>query len=240
MHVVAQSKAGWPTVHKRSVRMPTPLNQSIVEVAFHYFFNAYISGSCYGYIYGMLDDFTTSRSFIYATRAVAVANLARERKDDQLMRVARCIHVKAIKEMNSALNSKEVMRNSTLVATFVLGIFEATVMGLEDSQISARDCLKNWIFHTNGTLSLVMFRGKELLDTPFGKKIYFLMANKVRANCILERIRLPPNFQALDKKMAPLMPKNDMAVQFWPVLDTIIELHVMEQRKQLDKYVRLY
>jgi Fungal specific transcription factor domain len=225
-------------------KLPSSISQSIYDTAFQYFFMSYIPRSRFGYLSYKLDEFS-SKSLLSSINAVALANLAREKRDNDLMHLSRTIYVDAIREVSSALQSEEeVSKNGTLVATMILGIFEAiTYSSASDQNVAHKGslsaCFDNWIAHTNGTMSLLKFRGMKLLQTDFGKNIYFNVANKLRANCSRRRIRLPPDFVALDKQMAPYMQGLDRididpTVKFWPVIDMTIELYARDKGKEVN------
>jgi hypothetical protein len=210
-------------------------NQSVVDIAVPYFLKSYLPDTTFSFVLDMSSEFSSSVCFNLSTNAVALATLARERKDGQLMCVSRTIYIKAIKQVNLALKSSEVDNNGTLVATLILGLFEAIVLSggnTPNSSSNESSCLDSWIAHTNGTMSLLRYRGEELLETDFGKKIYYQVANRVRANCSQKRIRLPPDFLEIDKKMAPLVQNLDPTARFWKVVDMVIEMGVRLQGKQ--------
>jgi Fungal specific transcription factor domain len=216
---------------------PTSLSLSVIDVAFDYFFNTCIPGSALEYIPGMLDDLCPTQCFISSTRAVAVAYFARERKDKRLMDVARSIYLRAIKQTNVALKSEAVNLNSTVVATMLLGLYEAMVLSHMSSQNSqsSSSCLYSWNTHMNGTWALLKFRGMEFLQTDLGKKIYFQVANKIRSSYSQQLLRPPPDFFELDQQMAPLMEEVDVTVKFWGIVDLVTELRVMEVGKEVVK-----
>jgi hypothetical protein len=181
----------------------------------------------------MFDNLSSSKCFISSTRAVALANLARETKSSELMSISRSTYAKAIKDVNIALKSKEVNSNSTLVATLILGLFESITYTNESCQAgSLTSCLESWVAHTNGTVSLLNFRGMDFLQTDFGKELYIHVGTKMRASCARQRLPLPPDFVALDKQMAPLLQGMDPMVQFWPLLDMNIEMHLMNKGRR--------
>jgi Fungal specific transcription factor domain len=183
---------------------------SIVEIACQHFFRTILPGSSYEYLPDMISDgSSSSQCLISAIQAVALANIASERKDGQLMEYSKFVHVKAVRQVNQALkSSKEITRDSTLVATLVLGTFEALLLIDERSSFVNR-CFKNWVAHSNGTLSLIRFRGREFLRTEFGKRAYFFVTNKVRMNCFFLGLRLPPEIIELDKSMIPAVEDTD-------------------------------
>jgi Fungal specific transcription factor domain len=214
--------------------VPASMKHDVVDIAYHYLLGSYITGTDFDYLPNMIDQFSSSKSFCTSAQAVALANFARERRDGTLLRHSRTLYVKAIKEVNSALKSDEVIKNSTLVATLILGLFEAILLNEdlilnEDKPMSTTDCLNSWIAHANGTLSLLKFRGKDLLYTDFGKRIFHHVSHKIRANCAQKCIRLPPDLVELEKMLMPLLKKSTLAVLFWPVLDLAIEIKARDK-----------
>jgi Fungal specific transcription factor domain len=214
------------------IGVPNSLTQSVVDIAVVYLFNSYWSKSSFDYLLDMFDEFATSKCFISSAQAVALANYARSRQDGNLLNDSRKIYVKAIKEVNTALKSEDVANNSTLVATQILGMFETALLNDENaSASSSRSCIASWIAHTNGTMSLIRFRGDDLLGTEMGKKVYYQVANKIRAICAQQNVRLPGDFVTLDKQMAPLLLHMDPSVRVWPIIDMLIELLARTQGK---------
>jgi Fungal specific transcription factor domain len=212
-----------------------PLNEPIVDVAWTYFHNSFLPRSYFDDLPNMFDEFSMSNCFKASTRAAALANLARERKDGQLMQVSRKLYVKAVREVNAALDSpQEVSRDSTLVATLILGLFEALTLN-DPQKHSVRSCIDNWHAHTNGTMSLIRFRGMELLQTDLGRRIYYQVANKVRANHTRLGTRLSPEFVELDALVAPELLGLEPVVRFWPVVDMTIELKAREKGQSVEK-----
>jgi Fungal specific transcription factor domain len=204
--------------------LPLSLSQSVVDIAFQHFLRSYIPSSQFNYLLSMLDEFSASRCFTSATKAVALANLARERRDNELMRQSCSLHAKAVRDVNTALKSPEVNENSTLFATLILGLFEAIVLSYENQSGPISNFLDNWVTHTNGTFSLIKYRGMDFLQTEFGKKIYYHVANRIRGNCAQRGIRLPAEFIKLDKQLAHSMQDMGPVARFWIIPDMVSEL----------------
>jgi Fungal specific transcription factor domain len=183
-------------------------------------------GSLFAYLPEVLDKHTTSKGLVTACYSAALANFARDRFDGQLMRFARKMYLNAIKHVNLALKSpKDMACNSTLVAVLIMGLFEAITF---EDHVS----LRNWMAHTNGTLSLLTHRGDDFLCTPFGKQIYLQVANRIRANCINLAKPLPDNLVELDRRMTPyLNEKEHPMLAFWPL--KIHKLQAMSRNPHL-------
>jgi Fungal specific transcription factor domain len=211
------------------------MSQSVVDTAFHYLFKSYVPDSNFNYLPGMLSELSSSKCFTCSADAVALANLARQQKDGRLVRFSRRLYVKAIREVNLALKSKEVMKNSTLVATLILGLFEAIALNDENQpeNSSTLSGLASWIAHTNGTFSLIKFRGKELLHTDFGRRVYFQVANKIRANHSQTCKELPSDFLKLDNEMIPLLQDIGLSVHSWPIIDTLTNLRAKDRGQSI-------
>jgi Fungal specific transcription factor domain len=171
-----------------------------------------VPGSHFEYLPLFLQKCHRSKCIIWSCYSAALANLARDRQDGQLMYFSRKFYVNALKHVNMALRSnEETVRNSTIVAVLVMGLFEAIIF--EDKS------LDSWVAHTNGTLSLLKYRGERLLHTSFGKRIFVQVANHIRANCIQQGTLLPPALTELHKKMAPFLDEDEFPmIPFWPVL----------------------
>jgi Fungal specific transcription factor domain len=205
-----------------------PVVQSVEDIAFHHLFMAYLPKSSFHFLSDCLDEFSTSKCFNTATHAVALANLARQRVDGSLMNFSRSFYVRAVREVNQALKSPEVSRNSTLAAASILGIFESLAMSIENSLNSSR-YFESWVAHTSGTMSLIRFRGTDLLQTRFGKELYLQASIKFRINCCQEKIRIPSDFLELDKQMAPLTLDLSPNAQGWPLVDKFNEMFAREE-----------
>jgi Fungal specific transcription factor domain len=218
------------------VRFTLPLTvwYSAVDVSVNYLLGSFIPGTDFDFLANIFDDFSSSKCFRLSTEAVALAHLSRERQDYKLMHRSRDIYVRAIRTVNSALQStQEVMENSTLVATLVLGLFEAVAFNDEhdtgangEYDIPAATRMDSWIAHTNGTLALIKFRGQQLLQTDFGKRIFNQIAHKVRANCAQHAVRPPRELLELDKELKLLLPSSTSSLHFWSITDMAIEIRV--------------
>jgi Fungal specific transcription factor domain len=217
---------------QKHLELLSSVSPSIVDIASQHFYETYLPDSHFDYLFHMMDELSSSKCFQTSTHAVALANLASKKNDNHLMHLSRSMYIKAIREVNVALKSNEVLKNSTLVSTLILGLFEAIIIKNDNwrpQNASVDDCFNSWIAHANGTMSLIMFRGKELLQTKFGRIAYYQAANKVRANCSQRHIRLSPRFVEMDKLAAPLLkgmsPLNRFPTfRYWPLIDMVIEM----------------
>jgi Fungal specific transcription factor domain len=205
---------------------PVLLPQPILDIALSFVVNEYVPNSHFEYLPEMLNRYSgSSKSIIHSTYAAALANLARSRKDNQLMLFAKKTYGNAVKYVNSALRSPEALSDSALVAVLILALFEVFMF---EENVS----FKSWVAHSNGALALLNYRGDKLLRTPFGKRIYIQVANQIRANCLQQEIRLPRMLIEMDKEMAPFL-TDDMhpLIAFWQIIP--IEIHYMAARPEL-------
>jgi Fungal specific transcription factor domain len=231
-HVVQKAIRKSQLKLEKEIMLSQQLNQPVVDVAWSYFNCSFPPGSNFDYLPNMFDEFSSSKCFRTSVRAAALANLARDRRDAQIMHISRTVYVKAVKDVNAALKSPHVSQNSTLVATMVLGLFEALVLN-DARNKSVRSCIDSWIAHTNGTMSLIRFRGMELLQTEFGRRIYYQVANRVRANTSRLNARLTPEFLAIDKQIAPHIQNLNPVVRYWPIIDMTIALKARQTGKRM-------
>jgi Fungal specific transcription factor domain len=171
-----------------------------------------LPGSHFDYLPGIVQEYSqVSKCIMAAATATAVTNLARDRLDGQLMHASRKLYIHALRHVNTALKSHEVLYDSTLVAVLLLTLFESIIF--EETSF------ESWFAHTKGIVSLLMFRGENLLKSDFGKKVYIQISHQLRANCSLTASLLPSALLELDKKMAPHIDENmNPLIPYWPVL----------------------
>jgi Fungal specific transcription factor domain len=201
------------------------LRTSVIDIALTFFIRVYVRASSFililiiklpdsyfEFLPGMLEKYAkTSKCIISSSNAVAMANLARDRQDGQLMHLARKLYGNAIKDVNSALQSKEVTLNSTLVAAMVMGLFEA--IAFEERSV------QSWAAHTYGTLSLLNFRGEKLILSEFEKQFYIETVHRVQCVCGQAATPLPSALTELQEKMAPHIDEGmHPMIPYWPLL----------------------
>jgi Fungal specific transcription factor domain len=208
--------------------LPASMNYDMLQLALFHFVHAFIPGSHYEYLPTLIQQSASSGTGIVvaATYATAMANLARDRQDGELMCFSRKFYIKAIRQVNRVINSKSknATSNDTIVSTLVLALFETIALDGENS-------LKSWSAHTNGTMALIRNRGYDLISTDFGKKLYVQVSNSIRAHCVQSAIPPPPGFLSLDKKVAPLLGQTHPMIAYWPIVDHATELQIMVRGK---------
>jgi hypothetical protein len=97
----------------------------------------------------------------------------------------------------------------------------------EGIAIDGKASTESWNAHTNGTMSLIKYRGETLLQTDFGQRIYIQVATNIRSSCAQRATHLPANFLELDRQMRPLLETKHPMVSWWPIMDKAIDLQVM-------------
>jgi hypothetical protein len=216
--------------------LPISLSPSIVDIAVEFFANEYLPMTHYAYLTRAIKDYgPTSKALMSASKAAALANFARERHDGQLMRFSRKAYLVAIRDVNFSLRSPtECTENGTLIAAMTMGLYEAITF---DDKIS----LESWIAHSNGTLSLIKFRGDELLDTMFGKQIFCQVSNHIRANCAQTAAMLPKDLVDLDVKMAPVLTEAiHPVVPHWPMVNNRLQYMIRHPQKYTPTQIMIF
>jgi Fungal specific transcription factor domain len=209
--------------------LPARLQQSAHDISLNYFVTFCAPDSHFYYVPDMLGQLvpSSSKCLHSSIHAVSLALIACEKRDGQQMLFARSAYIKAIKDLNMALRSDQLVNeNATLVATLILSVFEAVVAESGSS-------LDSWIAHANGTISLLQHRGMQLLRTDFGLKIFIQVASNVRANCAQRFLPLSPAFVELDKQVRPLLDMTKPPTLYWPVIDLAIDIQTKIRRKKI-------
>jgi Fungal specific transcription factor domain len=189
--------------------MLVSLDLSVRDVALVHFLNDYIPGSRFEYLPKMLNSGCSQSCLLSTASAAAMANLARDRHDGQVMQMARKFYVKAIRDVFSALRTKEVDSDSTLAAILLLSIFELLIL---------KDFTQTWMAHIMGAVSLIRFRGPELLSTAFGKRTVIMITHLIFVNCMQLKLRVPPALSSMIKAVSPFLTENHHPlVPYWSV-----------------------
>jgi hypothetical protein len=99
-------------------------------------------------------------------RALSLAVFANAAKSPAVMRKARVAYGSALEETNRALMSHETaVKDSTLVAVILLGMYEGTVY-------TDKSSIARWSKHVSGAYTLFMLRGKSQFETELGRQIF--------------------------------------------------------------------
>ncbi|KAF2663289.1 hypothetical protein BT63DRAFT_419110 [Microthyrium microscopicum] len=196
------------------------------DIAFASFMEAYVPLSSFEYLPSVYKQNINSDAILYSTQAVALANLSRERRDGDLMQIARQFYSKALRQTKSALTTGEATSDATLASTLLLSLFESIAL---EGQVS----MEKWNVHIQGALALLKVRGPASLENEAAKRMYMHIGQNIRVNCAQHGIPLPKALVALDKLAIPMLGQH-LLMAMWPVLDGFIKLQVMESTPGLD------
>jgi hypothetical protein len=201
--------------------LPYALIPPIHEMAMGHFVNSFVAGSHFDYLPNMYSNTFTAEPLQLSTYAAAIANLARERREPELMKCAQSFYGRALTQTKAALLSNDVHLDTTLVSVLVLSLYETIALDGQKSD-------KSWNTHTEGATTLLQLRGVETLKTDMGQKLYIQVSNNIRVSCVQRAVPLPSAFVELDRQASVYLDPSNPVLQFWPIVDAFIELQVME------------
>jgi hypothetical protein len=126
-----------------------------------------------------------------AIYAPALASMALEHRNVELLRVARCHYSKALAKTNQDLGDpKSAILDKTLLRVLLLSSFEALVF-------EGRSTPKNWELHVQGSLKLLVLRQEEQFKTELGRRLFHHASVNILTNCIMRSIPVPGDFLQL-------------------------------------------
>lgn len=120
-----------------------------------------------------------------SVRATSLASFAHYVRSPELAHQSRYHYTKAIQLTNSALAStQDAARDSTLLSTILLGLYEVLTGRNERS-------MKDWADHVRGAAALLKLRGREQFHSSFTRRMFLQATTSVLASCMQRSIRLP-------------------------------------------------
>ncbi|TVY27183.1 hypothetical protein LHYA1_G004682 [Lachnellula hyalina] len=165
---------------------PTIEDQATGFFIFNYVLD--IHGPSKGHFYNLVDiarDQKIEDSLMTSMKAVGLAAYAHTTRTPSLLQNARYQYMKAIQLTNAALTSpKDVIKDSTLMAIHVLGLFE-TVTGCRQRSI------KDWSEHLHGAAAVIKLRGPDQIKTRPGRHMLIHLASQLMISCMQDNRRLP-------------------------------------------------
>lgn len=106
---------------------------------------------------------------------IGLAGTANLCMDSSLKREATKWYLSALKMTNKALmKQSEATSDNTLMATVLLGVFEAT---------SNETSFNGWLDHVSGSSSLLRIRGPAQFRTPAGRRMYLQTVGLLSMKC---------------------------------------------------------
>jgi hypothetical protein len=204
--------------------LPEPADLAIQDIALVYFFNFYADGSHFNYLPELYSKSPICTPLITSVYATALANLARERQEPELMLKACRFYGKALKETNEAIASKDATCDSTLASVLILSLFETIAL---DGKLS----IQSWDAHNKGALLLLEARGMETLQTDIGRRLYMQIGNNVRVGCLQRGVPLPKEYLELDKQARMYLDFTLPVLLFWPITEEYLELQMLNKNR---------
>jgi len=148
-------------------RQPTPDKELTART---FFFNHFVTSSHLAFLEGVTPDDFLRKPIL----ACGLAGLANREGDDRGREMARRYYVDAIGATNSALrHSRRAKEDNTVVAVFLLGLFER----LTWEQCSS---VQSWKHHVSGSSHILQLRGRSQTRTRTGAQLF----RELRSNIV--------------------------------------------------------
>ncbi|KAK1980413.1 hypothetical protein LZ30DRAFT_723428 [Colletotrichum cereale] len=195
------------------------LSQPKDYLALSYFMNAYIASSPFEtYLPELYTNSSGKDTLSTAIHAAAFGALSLRNKHGRYMKTARASYARALVQTNSCLASpKDAVRDQTLAAVLVLGLFEAIAFSDEQSPAS-------WTAHTNGAVQLLRLRGSRQFESKVGSQMFTQTMINIRTSCIQRAVAVPEEFVKLHIESVPFLRGEDPAILFVPIIDKAASL----------------
>ena len=141
-------------------------------------------------------------------KAVGLASLANYAHAPDLMRRAKKQYLTAIQLTNTALRSSvDVKKDSTLLATVILSIYE-TVSDAEPRSLTA------WRDHLHGAAALLKLRGPEQLKTLGGRRLFLQVMASLVVACMQFEVESPEHIMDLRMEAARHLDPSSLALPY--------------------------
>ncbi|KAH8895478.1 hypothetical protein GQ53DRAFT_744086 [Thozetella sp. PMI_491] len=185
----------------------------IRDIAISYFTTQDLQGSLLGGITELYSD-TNTNSLLFTTAcAPALASLAIDSNQPQLMTLARSHYAQALHRTNLALSdSAQCATDETLASILHLGFFEGILY--EDRTVQ-----KNWTAHVAGALEILRIRGRRQFQTYVGRELYVVAIMGVLFSCIQGNIKITAELRKLEKLAAEFLDPDHPTYRLCPILE---------------------
>ncbi|PVH88677.1 hypothetical protein DL98DRAFT_508575 [Cadophora sp. DSE1049] len=228
--------------------MTTPLSQQ----ASCYFLANFVlvpeAGTMRGYldfVIPLLKQRTPPQSLVLAFSAVTLAALGTRPNSKALLPTADLWYLKALKEINLALqNPKTASTDSTLASVMLMASFEQLT--------PSRMKVGGWSSHIDGAVAVMKSRTMEQWRTPVGKELFIAVRAHMTVHCIANSKPINPGvdwmgviaddpivqtFAAANLKMAQLRADNDATttIRFRSAENIEKVLKLLRRAEALDK-----
>ncbi|KLO97095.1 uncharacterized protein LW93_3068 [Fusarium fujikuroi] len=161
------------------------------ELALGYFLFVFTKSGPFTYLHEHTNTLAVDDDIIQAIHAPALASLALEHRRVDLLRAARYHYSKALTRTNQDLSDPKVaILDKTLLRVLLLSTFEGLVF-------EGRGSTRNWELHVQGSLRLLVMRGRQQFQTEFGRRLFHHTAINVLTNCIMQSSPIADDFLEL-------------------------------------------
>ncbi|KAF5636096.1 hypothetical protein F52700_5410 [Fusarium sp. NRRL 52700] len=161
------------------------------ELALGYFLFVFTRSGPFTYLHEHTTTLAIDDDIIQAIHAPALASLALEHRRGDLLRAARYHYSKALIRTNQDLSDPRVaILDKTLLRVLLLSTFEGLVF-------EGRGSTRNWELHVQGSLRLLVMRGRQQFQTELGRRLFHHTAINVLTNCIMQSSPIADDFLQL-------------------------------------------
>ncbi|EMT69113.1 hypothetical protein FOC4_g10005215 [Fusarium odoratissimum] len=161
------------------------------ELALGYFLFVFTRSGPFTYLHEHTTTLAIDDDIIQAIHAPALASLALEHRRGDLLRAARYHYSKALTRTNQDLSDPRVaILDKTLLRVLLLSTFEGLVF-------EGRGSTRNWELHVQGSLRLLVMRGRQQFQTEIGRRLFHHTAINVLTNCIMRSSPIADDFLRL-------------------------------------------
>ena len=162
---------------------------------------------CYFFANYVLEDTTLSKGYLDflpslcisedggsflmdAVASLGLAGLGMRKHDPNALDSARLKYASALRELNTALTSKDgALTDQALTTVFLMGLYEVCPKPISIAQHLFTSCqtntcstphnIRTWTKHIRGAIALLQLRGKTQLESPVGRQIFLQWRSQV-------------------------------------------------------------
>jgi Fungal specific transcription factor domain len=194
------------------------LSQPIQDRANCFLLNSYVDGSHFEYLREICNMGPVDELLSTSVEAVGLASLSHETNCHDTWALASRRYVSALQLANFALQSEsQSLKDSTLVAILLLGLFEITVSENQSSYAP-------WTHHIDGATSLFILRGPRQFESSMGLKIFNHINSCVLVSANQRGVRVSPEFKALKAYATRYIDATDPVSRFFEISEQFAEL----------------
>jgi hypothetical protein len=190
----------------------------ILDVALSCFVTQYLPGTFLSDIWPLYTRAGDGSPLFISVYAPALASLAIDSGQPQVMTLARLQYARGIHRTNQALSDpKERTTDDTLAAIVHLSLFETI-------SFDERAVRHNWTAHVLGAVEIVKLRGLGQLETHIGRELYATVILGICFSCVQRGIKMPQDLLDFDSKASYLVGKTHPTYRLLPLLNTFANI----------------